>query len=300
MLWEILAGCALLAGIGLVSGGGLLLSSRRWQQGGDEVIRQINRLLPQTQCAQCGYPGCAPYAEAIASGEAINKCPPGGGDTIRALADLLGRDCLQPDESCGTFAAPAVALIRENECIGCTLCIQACPVDAIIGAQQMMHTIIIEECTGCELCVAPCPVDCIDMIHIAADEETDRADAQDEQPCIHCDICMQVCPQDLAPQQLLLYRDSTSITQSLRLHDCIECRLCDRVCPSHIPLTDIFHGIKRKLQDQNIKAANAEYSEWRFERRENRLIASTNKIQKRPLPGETAELLANIKNGNES
>jgi electron transport complex protein RnfB len=126
------------------------------------LIQRIDALLPQTQCGKCGHPGCKPYAEGIANGEAINKCPPGGKETISALADLLKIPVLELDTERGP--APAqVAFIREAECIGCTKCIQACPVDAIVGAAKLMHTVIIDECTGCDLCVAPCPVDCIEM-----------------------------------------------------------------------------------------------------------------------------------------
>ncbi|NWB91962.1 electron transport complex subunit RsxB [Pseudomonas agarici] len=126
------------------------------------LIQRIDALLPQTQCGKCGHPGCKPYAEGIAQGEPINKCPPGGNETIAALASLLRVPVLELDPVRGT--APAqVAFIREAECIGCTKCIQACPVDAIVGAAKLMHTVIIDECTGCDLCVAPCPVDCIDM-----------------------------------------------------------------------------------------------------------------------------------------
>jgi electron transport complex protein RnfB len=126
------------------------------------LIQRIDALLPQTQCGKCGHPGCKPYAEGIASGEPINKCPPGGSETIAALAELLKVPVLELDVSRGS--APAqIAYIREAECIGCTKCIQACPVDAIVGAAKLMHTVIIDECTGCDLCVAPCPVDCIEM-----------------------------------------------------------------------------------------------------------------------------------------
>jgi electron transport complex protein RnfB len=126
------------------------------------LIQRIDALLPQTQCGKCGHPGCKPYAEGIASGEPINKCPPGGSETIKALAELLKIPVLELDISRGS--APAqIAYIREAECIGCTKCIQACPVDAIVGAAKLMHTVIVDECTGCDLCVAPCPVDCIEM-----------------------------------------------------------------------------------------------------------------------------------------
>jgi electron transport complex protein RnfB len=126
------------------------------------LIQSIDALLPQTQCGKCGHPGCKPYAEGIASGEPINKCPPGGNETIAALAELLAVPVLELDITRGS--APAqIAYIREAECIGCTKCIQACPIDAIVGAAKLMHTVIIDECTGCDLCVAPCPVDCIEM-----------------------------------------------------------------------------------------------------------------------------------------
>ena len=131
------------------------------------LIQRIDALLPQTQCGKCGHPGCKPYAEGIAQGEAINKCPPGGHETIAALARLLDVPVLQLDLARGS-APSQVAFIREAECIGCTKCIQACPVDAIMGAAKLMHTVIVQECTGCDLCVAPCPVDCIDLLPLSA------------------------------------------------------------------------------------------------------------------------------------
>ncbi|MFJ4494816.1 electron transport complex subunit RsxB [Pseudomonas atacamensis] len=126
------------------------------------LLQRIDALLPQTQCGKCGHPGCKPYAQGIVDGEPINKCPPGGDETIAALAELLKIPLLELDISRGP-APPQIAFIREAECIGCTKCIQACPVDAIVGAAKLMHTVLIDECTGCDLCVAPCPVDCIEM-----------------------------------------------------------------------------------------------------------------------------------------
>jgi electron transport complex protein RnfB len=127
--------------------------------------QSIDALLPQTQCTRCGYPGCLPYAEAIARGEAdINQCPPGGTETILALAELTQRAATRLNFDNGLEAAPTVAWIDEERCIGCTKCLPPCPVDAIVGARQRMHTVVVETCTGCELCVAPCPVDCIIMV----------------------------------------------------------------------------------------------------------------------------------------
>jgi electron transport complex protein RnfB len=128
------------------------------------VIEQINAILPQTQCRQCGFQGCRPYAEAIASGAAdINQCPPGGDEGIIGLAQLLGVDPKPLNPQFGQHKPKSVAFIIEEDCIGCVKCIAACPVDAILGAAKFMHTVIASECTGCELCVAPCPVDCIVM-----------------------------------------------------------------------------------------------------------------------------------------
>lgn len=135
--------------------------SARVKVAGEPIARQINDLLPQTQCGQCGYAGCRPYAQAIAEGDAINKCPPGGTATIAALAELLDVAPLPLDAAEATPLR--VAYIREAECIGCTKCIRACPVDAIVGAAKLMHTVIVDECTGCDLCLEPCPVDCIEM-----------------------------------------------------------------------------------------------------------------------------------------
>lgn len=162
----ILIAVAALVALCLLAGAVLGYAAVRFKVEGNPLAQQINELLPQTQCGQCGYPGCKPYAEAIAQGDKINKCPPGGQATIQALADLLEVEAEPLDAENG--ATPRrVAYIREAECIGCTKCIQACPVDAIVGAARHMHTVIADECTGCDLCIEPCPVDCIDMLPIA-------------------------------------------------------------------------------------------------------------------------------------
>jgi len=149
-----------LASIALIAGIGLSVAARRLPASDGDLVEQINGLLPQTQCAQCGYPGCRPYASAIVDNTAaINLCPPGGEETVRRLAELLGRDIVPLVES----TVPSVAVIDEALCIGCTHCRSACPVDAIVGAHHLMHSVKESECTGCELCVAPCPVACISM-----------------------------------------------------------------------------------------------------------------------------------------
>lgn len=149
-----------IAAVALLAGLALSLASRLLPADSDDLVEKVNDLLPQTQCAQCGFPGCRPYAQGIVdAGAEINLCPPGGQETVERLAKLLGKEVLPLAES----VLPSVAVIDETACIGCVHCRNACPVDAIVGAHQLMHTVIESECTGCELCVAPCPVDCISM-----------------------------------------------------------------------------------------------------------------------------------------
>ena len=159
----------LLTLLALIFGIGLGYIAIRFRVEGDPIVEKIDAVLPQTQCGQCGYPGCKPYAEAIASDEAdINQCPPGGDAGVQALADLLGRDSipLNPENGVAEDGPPVVAVIDEVTCIGCTKCVQVCPVDAIAGAAKHIHNVLNDYCTGCELCLPPlCPVeDCIVMI----------------------------------------------------------------------------------------------------------------------------------------
>ena len=157
----------LMAAVALILGAVLGYAAVKFRVEGDPLVEKIDAILPQTQCGQCGHPGCRPYAEALAEGrDTINRCPPGGEEGIRKLADLLNVEFLPYD---GEVAPklPALARIDEDRCIGCTLCLQACPVDAIVGAAKQMHTVIASECTGCELCLPPCPVDCIHMETVA-------------------------------------------------------------------------------------------------------------------------------------
>ena len=167
-----------LGGLALIFGAVLGYAAIRYKVEGNPLVEQLDEILPQTQCGQCGYPGCRPYAEAIANGDEVNKCPPGGEATVQKLADLMGVEA-KPLAG-GEEKAPVkkVAYIREDECIGCTKCIQACPVDAIVGATRQMHTVLIDECTGCDLCVEPCPVDCIDMLPVKTTNKNWKWDLQ--------------------------------------------------------------------------------------------------------------------------
>ncbi len=147
----------------------------------NEVARRIDALLPQTQCTKCGYDGCRPYAEAIAQGEAdIDQCPPGGEEGIAKLAALLDRACKPLNPVHGAYRPPQVAFIDEALCIGCVKCIDACPVDAIVGASKQMHTVIAAWCTGCELCIPPCPVDCIALKPVASLPDPDLSRSRHE------------------------------------------------------------------------------------------------------------------------
>lgn len=157
---------AILALVALIGIAGWLLGyfAQRFKSEGDPLVDKINAILPQTQCGQCSFPGCKPYAEAIAQGRAdINQCPPGGQEGVDKLADLLGVESKPLGDNAPADPEPQVAYIIEDWCIGCTRCIKACPVDAILGANGKMHTILADECTGCRLCVDPCPTDCIIM-----------------------------------------------------------------------------------------------------------------------------------------
>ena len=155
----------------------ILWVSTKFKVEGNPIVEQINAILPQTQCGQCNYPGCKPYAEAIAKGEApINQCPPGGQEGIKKLAELLDLEVLDLNPDNGSEEVDQVVEVVEADCIGCTKCIQVCPVDAIVGAAKQMHTVILDECTGCDLCIPACPVDCIIKIPAPITKQTRRID----------------------------------------------------------------------------------------------------------------------------
>ena len=164
---------ALAVGLAAICGCALGWAASRLPPATNKLVDQIDSLLPQTQCGQCLFPGCRPYAEAIASGDAgIDRCPPGGESTVRALATLLDRPVRPVDPAYGPTKGALVAVIDEERCIGCARCLPACPVDAIVGAHRFTHTVIADHCTGCELCVVPCPVDCISMLAASPNSAT--------------------------------------------------------------------------------------------------------------------------------
>ena len=239
----ILIAAGTLAGLTLIAGLALTWAHARLPANDAGLVDAIDALLPQTQCGQCGHPGCRPYAEALATGAPMDLCPPGGQETFATLKALLGRD----DGIAPSEPQPTTARIREPECIGCALCLAPCPVDAIVGAPGFMHTVIEDQCTGCELCLPACPVDCIELIAMPApsvsigaragrpwsegspERGRPRSESPPEQgrprsegspergrpaldlnqdssvdaPCIGCNRCEPACPESLAPQHLL-------------------------------------------------------------------------------------------------
>ncbi len=254
---------ALIVGLLCVFAGVVVILQRQLPNQDEQLVDTIDALLPQTQCAQCGHPGCRPYAEAVAAGAAIDLCPPGGSELVAALTQLMGSDrqtLVLEDPK------PMVAVIDEDRCIGCTLCLPPCPVDAIIGAQGFMHTVIDKDCTGCELCIAPCPVDCISLVPAVPAEQPPAKPAVTGQGCINCARCISACPKALQPDQLLRLTHAEDFTQAnaLSLQDCIECSLCDRVCPSEINLSQQFGYAKQRAQYIDAQLAERERSKQRF------------------------------------
>ncbi len=251
---------------------------RRYPINLSPLVKTIDAVLPQTQCAQCGFPGCQPYAKAIAEqGEEINLCPPGGQATYTAIAAIMAVDTSTPPLPA---AEVGIAYIDESQCIGCTLCLPPCPVDAIVGAQGYMHTVVPIECTGCELCIPACPVDCISMQLPSVIKTKPRRPRHHEseiyRACLQCNLCNPVCPVHLPAAQLLKavndhHNDLGDLAVAYGLMDCIDCGLCDRACPSDIPLAQIFHGAKSAWSVVKEQRSNQNRMKRRFEDHQQRL-----------------------------
>jgi electron transport complex protein RnfB len=265
----------------LLAGLALRTAGQRLRADDATLLEAVEAALPQTQCAQCGYPGCRPYAEALIAGAPLDLCPPGGARTQEALAGILGR----PAGRRLPTPAPARAVIDEERCIGCYLCIEACPVDAIVGARQFVHTVLEDRCTGCELCIEPCPVDCIDLVPL-----TERGSAPAAEPvvlatdgCIRCGRCREVCPEALLPDQLWWRsRDAAAASrQDAELDACIECGLCDPVCPSELELVDTFRRAKAARAEALALQAEADRARKLFEERQARLEREAARAQAR-------------------
>ena len=288
--WSLMPDLLIVTGLVAFTALSLVTARRYLDPNGNEVVEELNRLLPQTQCAQCGYPGCRPYAEAMANGAPVTLCPPGGDRTAEKLAEKLGRSLEQKKVKQPELA---IAKIIESECIGCTLCITACPVDAIVGARNQIHTVLNEICTGCELCIPPCPVDCIDL---ESQPKTEYPTFPEEpMACINCGFCVATCPRDLQPHLLYRYRRDSDIADEFRIDDCIECRRCDQVCPSMIPLTDNFRVTKQVRAELEKARAAAQINEVRFLARQTRLNQSLNTVVSKPSQRDLESILDQIK-----
>ncbi len=265
------------------------------------LVDTVDALLPQTQCAQCQYPGCRPYAEAIVhDGAALNLCPPGGAEVHQQLIRVMGNEHAGHAPS---VIPNVVAVIDENECIGCALCLPPCPVDAIIGAPTKMHTVLTNDCTGCELCVPACPVDCISLEPVAAPVQQRRrkrrakrnaasvaapvatpvaatstapSSAATARACINCGQCNPVCPVALPAQTLLqqIQQQRLSDAVSSGLMNCIDCGRCDQACPSDIPMAEIFSNAQWQQQQQLDDAQTRQRFKTRFEAHNERLAAA--------------------------
>ena len=275
---------------------------RHYPEDHDTLIEAVDALLPQTQCAQCNYPGCRPYAQAIVDdGAALNLCPPGGAELHEQLITLMG------DELAGSApqqTGNVIAVIDESECIGCALCLPPCPVDAIVGAANKMHTVVSQDCTGCELCVPACPVDCISLVPVAAPVQQRRRRRRPKRQaplpqtttppatpiptpmpraCINCGQCNPVCPVELPAQGLLqsVQQGRLDFAVTQQLMSCVECALCDQACPSDIPMADLFANAKWQHQQALDDDATRHRFKQRFDAHQERLMQAAQQANQR-------------------
>lgn len=268
-----------LGGIGLAAAVVLSVARRvlasKQDANADAVVVAIDAVLPQSQCAQCGYPGCRPYAEAVAEGERLDLCPPGGQRVVAALEALLGRDAERE------LADPTdtIARIVEKDCIGCALCIDACPVDAIAGASKYLHAVIPERCTGCELCVPACPVDCIELVPRSIGSAVTSPTGDLALPCISCGWCEKACPVELDAHALHVAFE-TGATDATAF-DCIECTACTRACPSGIDLVGEFRALKQRQHAELDYVRRADAARQHAEARTERLTRQASEQEAR-------------------
>ncbi len=263
---QALAFGALCAGLGWL----LSIAAKRWSGNEHALIDAIEAKLPQTQCGQCEYPGCRAYASAVAGGEQIDLCPPGGEATTHALSELLNR----PISRGASFEDPGVsqvAKIREPECVGCALCRPACPVDAILGAQGYLHGVLEELCTGCELCVHACPVDCIDMVETPVEavgrKMLKSTSTSEPLGCIRCGLCDAACPKDIPVRELWwsIRQDAHDAVPGPGADACIACGRCDSQCPSGISLAQPILELAARERSQQASKRHAARAAALFE-----------------------------------
>jgi Na+-translocating ferredoxin:NAD+ oxidoreductase subunit B len=272
----------------------------------NNLLDMVAAALPQTQCQQCGQDGCGPFAAALLAGAARpEQCVPGGAVVARRLHRILGNatDALPLRDVLAPIPHPLLARISEDMCIGCTKCLDACPVDALIGAARHLHSVIEANCTGCGLCLPPCPVDCIELRpreDLAArwpsqDSTAARVIAgADAASCTKCEACVPVCPEALRPDHLLdaALKADVAPAGTLRLDACTECNACQAVCPSRIPLTAHFSHFKQVTWAAAYTDEAADVSKLRYSKHRDRLIARESRLREQESLFPDLELLS--------